>query len=442
MTRKDGTTMNGSNAQSPLELIRDEIAKCIECGTCLHSCPVYRECHLDVQSPRGRNRLLRSLGSGEEIFNYPDLATVLQKCLLCGRCASGCPRGVRSDLVVEAARGELIRRQGLPLVKRVAFRKIMADRSAMAAAVRAAGKMQWLLPQTKTGGKLPQRTPLRHLPLFFLGLGKGCELPAIPDKFLREVAPAVTPAQGERKMRVAFFPGCATEYMLPKVGQAVLRLLASLGVEVVLPENLGCCGIAVAANGDAETAREMALRNLDILAKQDVKYVITACATCGSTLKEGWAGLFRGLPRHDEFAALGAKVRDFSELLVELANCKPLPVHSTLPAGTRVTYHDPCHLVRYQGVTEQPRRILWQVFGNDFVEMDYKGCCGCGGSFSLHSRDLSLRIGEEKLDAVQRTGAEVVVNTCPGCMIQLASGISRRSMPQQVLHLAEVVARD
>jgi glycolate oxidase iron-sulfur subunit len=436
--------MSGNTELRPSELFQAEIGKCIECGTCLHSCPVYRECLDEAYSPRGRNRLIKKLGYAERMFADDQLSTIFQKCLLCGRCASGCPRGVQSDLMVLRAREELIRRHGLGLAKKLAFRKLMANPSAMKRAVRLAGRFQWFLPRTEVKGALDQAAPLRHLPLLFMGLNGGCEIPEIPAKFLSESVAEVNPPAGKvegRNLRVAYFAGCATEYLLPGVGEAVIRLLNDLGVEVVFPKDQGCCGIAVQANGDAETARLMALRNLDILARLDVQLVVTGCATCGSTLKEGWANMFRGHPRQADFQALGKKVRDFSELLVLLSDCKPLPVLSTLPPGTRVTYHDPCHLARYQGVVEQPRRILNQVFGTDFVEMEHKGCCGCGGSFSLHSRDLSQRIGEEKLAAVEKTGAQVVVNTCPGCMIQLASGIGKHHLPQQVLHLAEVIRR-
>lgn len=436
--------MSGHTELRSPDIFEAEIAKCIECGTCLHSCPVYRECLEDAWSPRGRNRLLRTLGRGEQAFADDRLASVFGKCLLCGRCASGCPRGVQSDLLVLRVREELIRRHGLGLVKKVAFRKVMADKAVMRRAVRLAGRFQWFLPRTRVEGPLPQRNPLRHLPLLFMGLNQSCELPAIPAKFLSEIVaernPPAVQVEG-RKLRVAFFAGCATEYFLPHVGQSIIGLLNALGVEVVFPREQGCCGVAVQANGDAETAKLMALKNLEVLTQCGADLVVTGCATCGSTLKEGWTNLFRGDPRQAEFQALAKRVRDFSELLVELSDCKPLPLRSTLPPGTRVTYHDPCHLARYQGVEEQPRRILTQVFGGDFVEMDYRGCCGCGGSFSLHNHALSQRIGEEKLAAVERTGAQVVVNTCPGCMIQIVSGIRRRGLPQQVLHLAEVVER-
>ncbi|MCE5335341.1 MAG: (Fe-S)-binding protein [Desulfobacteraceae bacterium] len=418
------------------------VDKCIGCGTCLHSCPVYRERFDEKYGPRGRNHLLRSFGYKVDAAAESELKTIFEKCLLCGRCVAGCPRGVRNDLVVLAARGELIRQEGLPAAKSMVFRKIMADRKSMGRWLRLASRLQCLLPRSKREGSLKQGVVLRHLPLYFFGLAKGRQLPSIANAFLSEtLSESNAPLAGsaDRKLRVAYFSGCATEYVLPSAGRSLVRLLNASGVEVIFPKDQGCCGIAVEANGDVETARQMALRNLRALFAAKADLIVTGCATCGSTLKEGWANLFRDDPRQGDFLELAAKVRDISELLVELAEYKPMRYRSKLPPGVRVTYHDPCHLAGYQGITEEPRQILREVFGSDFVEMDYKGCCGCGGSFSLHSADLSKRIGEEKIESIARTGAEVVVNDCPGCMIQLLDGLSRRDMPQRVLHLTEVI---
>jgi glycolate oxidase iron-sulfur subunit len=284
---------------------------------------------------------------------------------------------------------------------------------------------------------------LRHLPLYFLGMGKGLQLPSLSGEFLSETLPELNPSTRKvngRSLRAAYFAGCMTEYALPNVGKSIVSVLNKLGVEGVFPRSQVCCGIAVAANGDVETARDMALRNLKILSETGADLIITGCATCGSTLKEGWINLFRDDDaRRAAFEGLAGKVRDFSEVLVDLADFKPLRYRSKLPANLRVTYHDPCHLAGYQGVVSQPRRILRKAFGDNFIEMDHQGCCGCGGSFMLHSRDLSERIANEKIAAIKRTGADVVVNTCPGCMIQLINELNKHGLPQQVLHLAEVV---
>ena len=348
-----------------------------------------------------------------------------------------------------AARAELVKGDGLPIYKSVPFRKLLKDRKLIRKALRAASKFQWVLPVTKEPeGKIhhiPLQTEgkIRHLPLFLAGLGGGRQLPSIAKRSLSEDIPEVhSPVANvkNRNLRVAYFSGCATEFSFPEVGKALIKILNKLGVEVIFPKEQGCCGIAVFASGDLETAKEMALHNTDVFSPLDVDLIVTGCATCGSALKDGWASY---LPDNEEergkFEDFGAKVRDISELLVDLADFKPLRYRSILPENTRVTYHDPCHLARYQGIIDQPRKILKQVFGNRFVEMDNNSCCGMGGSFNIDHYTLSKKIAKKKTDSVARTNADVVINTCPGCMIQLIDNIERHHLPQRVVHLVEAV---
>ncbi|MCL5024043.1 MAG: (Fe-S)-binding protein [Nitrospirae bacterium] len=447
----------------------EQAEKCISCGLCLYSCPVYAEEQNENFVARGRNRLMK-----EVIDNREDLAARMRdrfsKCLLCRRCTMVCPQGVRTDLLTIAARAELAK-DGLPFPKRDIFRKLLKDRNRMKKVMRSLAKFQWLLPVTKGRGNgvhpLPENTPgiwtrdymidkgrsdpfstetegkIRHIPLFLAGLGGGRQLPSIASAFLSDEVPEINPppiTAVRRNKRVAFFSGCATEFCFPQAGKSLIRVLNQLGIEVVLPKEQGCCGIPVFAGGDFETAREMALHNLHLFLDLNVDLIVTGCATCGSALKEGWASyLAKGEKEQALFEGFGAHVRDFSEFLIELADFRPLHYRSRLPENTRVTYHDPCHLARYQGVVEQPRKILKQVFRGNFIEMDNNGCCGMGGTFSIDYYSLSKKIAEKKVESIARTGADVVITACPGCMIQLIDNLKRRHLAQRVIDIAEAI---
>jgi glycolate oxidase iron-sulfur subunit len=431
-----------------IDLFRDQIEKCVGCGLCLQSCPVYAEEKDENYVARGRNQLMKKV-----IDNHKDLVDGIKdrfsKCLLCRRCTMVCPRGVRTDLLTVAARAESTKEDGLPLTRSILFRKLMKDRESMKKSLRTASRFQWIFPATKEPEGKIHHIPLeaegkiRHIPLFFAGLGGGRQLPSIAKTFLSEQIPEIiSPPKNMpfRQIRVAYFAGCGTEFIFPKVGKALIRILNELGVEVVFPKDQGCCGISVFTNGDFETAREMALHNLQLFACTNVDYVVTGCATCGSALKDGWMSyLAKSEEEKTLFEEFGSRVRDVSELLIQLADFRPLQYRSTLPKNTRVTYHDPCHLARYQGVIDQPRKILKKAFGCDFVEMDNHGCCGMGGSFNLNHYALSKRIAKDKVDSIGRTNADVVINTCPGCMIQLIDNIERYHLPQRVVHLVEAI---
>ncbi len=431
-----------------IDLLRDQVEKCVRCGLCLEACPIYAVEQDENYVARGRNHLMRGI-----VDNHKDLVAGIKdrfsKCLLCKRCTMVCPQGVRTDLLTVAARVELAKGDGLPLTKSFLFRRLLKDRKNMKRAIRAASKFQWILPVTKEPEEKIHHIPLekegkiRHIPMVLAGLGGGRQLPSIAKRSLSEDIPELHPPVADvknRNLRVAYFSGCATEFSFPEVGKALIRILNKLEVEVVFPKEQGCCGIAVFASGDLDTAREMARHNLDVFLQLDADLIITGCATCGSALKDGWTSY---LPKNEEekkeFETFGAKVRDISELLVELADFKPLRYRSILPENTRVTYHDPCHLARYQGVIDQPRKILRQVFGDNFVEMDNNGCCGMGGSFNVEYYELSKKIAKKKIDSIAKTNTDVVINTCPGCMIQLIDNIERHHLPQRVVHMVEAI---
>lgn len=430
-----------------IESVRKEVEKCVGCGSCLMYCPVYSETADEDYVARGRNRLVKGL-----LEDCQDLVSGTKdrfdKCLLCGRCTMACPQGVRNDLITLAARRELVKHDGLPLAKSLAFRQLMKNRGTMKKTLRVAAKFQWMLPVTKRkeGGsgilQSPECGKMRHIPMVFPGSEGGRQIPSIAGSFLSDQVPESNPAHAKaenRGIRVAYFAGCATEFVYPQIGKALIGLLNRSGVEVLFPNNQGCCGTAARASGDIESAREMALHNLGVLSELNPDFIVTGCATCGSALKEGWAHLFREEPQEATFVDLAGKIRDISEIIVDLSDFKPLRYRSLLPDNVRVTYHDACHLARHQGITEQPRRILRQVFGDHFVEMDNNGCCGFGGSFNLKNYDLSRKIGNDKIESIRRTNANVVITTCPGCMIQLIDGIERNHMPQRVIHLVNAV---
>ncbi len=430
-----------------LSRVREQAEKCVRCGLCLYTCPVYAEEQNENYVARGRNHLLR-----ETIDNPDDLVAGVEdrfsKCLLCRRCTMVCPQGVRTDLLTVAARAECVKSGRLPFSKSILFRKLLKDRDRMKKAVRAASRFQWLLPASgEHEGRIPlpvrSEGKIRHIPLFLAGLGRGRQLPSIAGTFLSEQVQEINPPPltvARRSVRVAFFSGCSTEYCFPEEGKALIRILNQQGVEVVFPKKQGCCGLPVLASGDLDTAREIALHNLGIFLELNVDFVVTGCASCGSTLKEGWAAhLSRTEEERIRFEGFGKYVRDISELLVELADFRSLRFRSRLPESTRVTYHDPCHLARYQGVVEQPRKILRQVFGRNFVEMDDRGCCGMGGSFSVEHYRLSKKIAQKKIESIVATDADVVVTACPGCKVQLIDNLKRCGLPQRVFDIVETV---
>jgi L-lactate dehydrogenase complex protein LldE len=156
-------------------------------------------------------------------------------------------------------------------------------------------------------------------------------------------------------------------------------------------------------------------------------------------LKHGYPELFRDdpawLPRA---TALAARTFEFTEYLVDVLGVTDL--------GARwegvLTYHPSCHLLRGLGIDRQPRALLANVRGATIVELPHQEeCCGFGGVFSLEHPELSAEFLKRKIANLALTEAPVLVVADTGCRMHIAGGLHRQKKPQQVLHIAEVLAR-
>ncbi len=323
-----------------LTKFRDKVSQCMKWGFCMYFCPIYREIRTEPIVARGRNVLAMALLDGA-LFDWQHLEERYGKCLTCNRCAQFCPAKVEVATITMAARGDIVANRGLPLIERMVFAHLLKRRRLFGTALRLASGMQRLLPKTR--GKI------RHLPVFLSALGKGRQIPEIARRFLRdEFSEVIPPPRGVKKrMRVAFFAGCATDLIFPEVGKTTIAFLTRQGVEVLFPKGQGCCGIAVLGRGDFVTARRMADSTVAVFSElQGVDYIVTACATCGSALKQGYrAFLADTKARERRYERFSARVRDINELIVDILKPPPDVFKTTLPRGTRVTYHDPCHLL-------------------------------------------------------------------------------------------------
>jgi glycolate oxidase iron-sulfur subunit len=274
----------------------------------------------------------------------------------------------------------------------------------------------------------------KHLPGVLArmeGLLPGLERP------LRLEIPDIIPAIGKRRGRVAFFLGCAMSLVFPEVSKQTARILSHQGFEVVTPREVKCCGAPHLAEGDRETARRLALMNLDLFLSIDADYIVTDCAGCGCALKE-YEELLEERAEHEQLTRFRTKIRDISEFLVEVG----LRTEALRPTPMTVTYHEPCHLVHGQGLSGPPREVIRKIPGIELREMkESSWCCGMAGSFALKELQLSRKLLERKLSHVAATGADSLVTANPGCHLQLEWGLRELGMKQPVLHIVELLGR-
>lgn len=239
-------------------------------------------------------------------------------------------------------------------------------------------------------------------------------------------------------MKVAYFTGCVTNYIYTSVGEAVVNVLTKNGVEVVIPKEQHCCGAPLVVHGDRKTAREMAKSHVDTFTKANADAIITNCGTCGEAFTHNYVDLLRDDPKYAPMVkALAAKTYDISQFIVEKLKINPKDLGSV---NLKVTYHDPCHLVRGMNVSKQPREILKMIPGLEFVEMkDADKCCGSAGSFTITHYDLSMKIHEQKTENVKKSGANAFVTGCGSCRMQFEDGFHQAKMNMPAYHTIEIL---
>lgn len=406
-----------------------DVAQCMKCGFCSYFCPVYREERDEKALARGKNQLIRFALRGEQGLTEGFYGAI-DNCLLCKTCVQYCPAKTRIDHAVIAARADYAAERGLPLSKSLVFRHVLSKRWLFGWALRVGSWFQFLLPRGE--GKF------RHLPQFLTALGAGRAVPEIAPKFLQDSLPERSAAVGARRYRVGYFSGCATEYMFPETGRRIVDILTGLGCEVVFSRDQACCGAPVFFSGDLETGRKLARQNLE--AFEGCDYIVTGCATCGSGLSDYPVYLSESPEEKARFEAFAAKVRDFNAFVIDVLAAEPERFHlEPRFRGKTVTWHDPCHLTRHQGVASQPRKILNALEGLRFIEMpDADRCCGLGGSYSITHHDTSKKIADHKVAGFESSGADALVTACPGCVIQLRDALSRHGNGAEVIHIGEL----
>ncbi len=407
----------------------EEYLYCIRCGLCLSVCPLYREDLTETATPRGHVALARKLMDGD-LHATSNLFEQMYRCFGCQACDEVCPVGIKpSDLALKMRR---LQEQIHPARwKKLLFGRILSQPKRLE-------RLTWPLRLYEGLGirRLVYALGIyRLLPPFLRDLES--MLPRLPQRPLRRTLPEKTEAVGEERYRVGFFLGCAQSLMFARESAATVRVLSVNGCTVFTPKEVTCCGMPATGYGRHDEVEAAAKHNIAVFETYDVDKIVTDCATCGSTLKEYSAILSDDPEWADRAADFSRKVRDISEYLAEIPLKKP-----GAKMEVRVTYHDPCHLRRAQGVWKEPRQLLNMIDGLEFVELpESNWCCGSAGSQLITHHETSLQVLDRKMDNVEGTGADVVTSGCPGCQMHLQVGLRRRGLKMKVTHPIELLAK-
>lgn len=415
------------NSPDTLNHIDTVLNNCIHCGMCLPVCPTYNMNFQEQSSPRGRIRLMRSLYEGNLELS-DTFVDEMYFCLDCQACQTACPAGVQYGTLVEDARKVIAEQKREPRALRFMKNIILHGILSTPARTKFAAKILRLYQRSGVQEAVDKS---EILGLFSKKLqAKHTMLPVVAKDFFDESVSEIIPAIGSRRGRVALLSGCIMNVTLSNIHHDVVHVLVNNGFEVVIPKLQVCCGALHAHYGEVESAKALAKKNIDVFEKFELDALIVDSAGCSAFLKEYGHVLTDDEAYSTKAAALALKTKDVTEFLAEVGFIIPQQ-----GVNKRVTYHEACHLVHTQKISQQPRQIIKSIPELEIVELpEATWCCGSAGMYNAVRFDDSMTLLERKMKNLQSTNADIVLTANPGCHLQLLYGIKKFGLKTEVMH--------
>lgn len=363
-----------------------KVRSCIECYSCLSACPVIKETD-NFAGPYFMRYLSKFDFDPRDIGERTkeSIAEGLYYCTSCGKCGQVCPKEINSF-------GD-------------AIEKLRA------------------LANNKKLGPLEAHKEVKKM---ISATGRSIE--PLEEGFIKAINKnkqnKVDDSQSnDEKPKIGIFTGCMVDYRLQDVGFALINVLKKNGIEVEVPEDQVCCGSPMLRTGQTDIVNDLVEKNKKALSKYDT--IITVCAGCGATLKKDY-------PKY----GANFNVLDISEFLAE-----NLDTDQMKDLNMKVTYHDPCHLVRGQGITEEPRKILNKIKGLEFVEMEKPDqCCGAGGGVKAGKPEIAFGLGKKKVDMIKKLDIDAVISICPFCQYNIQDALNKEGLSNiKVMNILELL---
>lgn len=405
-------------ADTHIREVNDIFRKCVHCGFCLATCPTYVLFGDELDSPRGRIYLMKDMLENERPPSAR-LAGHFDRCLTCLSCMTTCPSGVDYMHLIERGRIHV----------EETFKRPWPDRLLR-------GLLAFLLPRpglfrlALVGGQAAR-------PFKALFPGRLSALVAMAPRSIPPPSsvdrPQVFAAEGPRRMRAALISGCAQQVLRPAINEAAIRLLTRHGCEVVVAKT-ECCGALVQHMGRDAAAKKAAMVNIAALEKVaaggPLDAVLIMASGCAVTIRDYGHMLASDADWAERAAAISAKTRDVSEVMVELG------LSGVRDGQTRpvVAYHSACSMQHGQGISDQPVRLLVDAGFEVREPRDSHLCCGSAGTYNLLQPDIASRLGQRKAANLKATGAGVIATGNIGCLVQI-SGLAGRP----VVHTVELL---
>ncbi|WP_457746515.1 (Fe-S)-binding protein [Sulfurimonas sp.] len=405
---------------------------CVKCGKCIPVCTIHNVNADEVTSPRGFIDLLGAYKRGN--LELDETAkNIFESCFLCTNCVDVCPKSLPTDMIIEQVRSDIAKKYGIAWYKK-AFFLLLRHRWLNDLAF----KLGWVF-QT-CGFKIKADIDSMHSRFNIPMLKADRLLPSLTKTSFLNSHPENIDNGGKRK--VAIFIGCLGNYNFKNIGDSLLEILEHLEIDAFLAKSQKCCSAPAYFTGDFDTVDYNAKFNIEYFEQfaDDVEAILVPEATCSAMLKIDYEHYFHNQP---DWRARAKVVMDkvymatewlqhHTELESILAKKKQTP--------KIVTYHDPCHARKMQGIHEEPRNLIRQNY--KIVEMsDPNQCCGFGGvTMQSEKYHFAKAAGIPKAAMIKETKAEIVSAECSACRMQINASMNYANVETVFKNPIELIA--
>ncbi len=413
---------------------------CVKCGKCKPVCTIFNINQDEATSPRGFIDLLGAYERNELELDKT-AKDIFESCFLCTNCVEVCPNDLPTDMIIEQVRSDIAKKFGIAWYKRLFFfllrhRKIMDFMS----------KLGWMFQTCalKIDEKKQSALPRFSLPI----VKKDRALPFADSRSFLNKYPANINSTNKiieenKKNKVAIFIGCMSNYTYTNTGDALVKILKKLELDIMIPKKQLCCGAPAYFTGAFDTVDYLAKKNIEYFETwiDEVDAVIIPEATCSAMIKQDWEHYFHNQPEWKSRAKkLSEKIFMATKWLENNTDLKNLLATSGKKFDELVTYHDPCHAKKMQGIWQEPRNLLKQNYV--LKEMsDSNRCCGFGGvTMQTEKYDFAKAAGLPKAAMIKETKAQIVSAECSACRMQITNSLYLANVDVQFKNPIELIA--
>lgn len=396
---------------------------CVKCGKCKPVCTIFNINQDETTSPRGFIDLLGAYEK-DQLELDQNAKDIFESCFLCTNCVEACPNDLPTDMVIEQVRSDIAKKYGLAWYKRLFFYLLRHRRT-----MDLLSSLGWMF---QTCALKIDKAKQSAMPRFSLPIVKKDRALPFADmrSFLRKYPEnifAKHKKQDEtKKNKVAIFIGCMSNYTYTNTGDSLVKILKRLELDIMIPKKQKCCGAPAYFTGAFDTVDYLVKENIQYFETwiDEVDAVIIPEATCSAMINQDWEHYLHDQPEWKERAVkISKKVFMATKWLENNTELKDLLAKSDKKMEDVVTYHDPCHAKKMQGVWQEPRNLLKQNYV--LTEMsDSNRCCGFGGvTMQTEKYEFAKAAGLPKAAMIKETKAQIVSAECSACRMQITNSL-------------------